>query len=390
MFLIPVSILLATTYWAYLEENRHSHQLLKQQQQHNLKLLENHYQQELKSVVTDLKFLSEQNELKNLINQKTEARIDLAQEYQSFSQFKGKYDQVRFIDIDGREQIRVNLIQGYAVIIPDDQLQDKSDRYYFTETITLDKEQVYLSAFDLNIDSGKIETPIKPVIRLATPIFNKNNQVSGIVILNFLGQQLLDFLADSPDSPNQHLLINEQGYWLKGLKSSDEWGHMYPDRQSKTILNRFPNAWEQIQAAEKGQFHSASGLFSYTSINPLASITEHKLFLSNKPNPVWKLVSYIPQHVFNAHAAKLRQKFIIFDIVLALFWLVSCTFISRSKLQRNLAYKEIIERDEQLINILSTAFDSIITINDRGIIETFNPAACRMFGYQEHEALGHK
>lgn len=38
--------------------------------------------------------------------------------------------------------------------------------------------------------------------------------------------------------------------------------------------------------------------------------------------------------------------------------------------------------------ILETAVDAIVTIDERGIIETFNPAAQRMFGYSAAEALG--
>jgi len=386
LFLIPISLLLLASYWAYSAESHHDHQLLKQQQQHNLTLLENHFNHELKSVITDLKFLSKQNELNNLLKQQVEAKTNLAHEFQSFSQFKRKYDQIRFINLAGQEQVRVNLNQDHAIVIPEPQLQDKSDRYYFTETLSLAKEQVFLSAFDLNIENGTIEIPIKPVIRLATPIFNTDKQVSGIVILNYLGQYLLTPLADSADSPSHNFLINQQGFWLKGVKPAEEWGHMYPDRQSKTMDKHFPNAWKQIQTGTSGQFHTDSGFFSYTTIYPLSSSP----LLAKNPSLVWKLVSYIPQQVFTAHTSRLRQRFIIFDIVLALFWLASCTFITRSKRQRDLAHKQILERDEQLINIFSTAFDSIITINERGIIETFNPAACRMFGYQEHQALGNK
>src|SRR5262249_28973016 len=39
--------------------------------------------------------------------------------------------------------------------------------------------------------------------------------------------------------------------------------------------------------------------------------------------------------------------------------------------------------------ILATAVDAIIVIDERGIIETFNPGAERMFGYHSAEAVGH-
>ncbi|MGM0449393.1 MAG: PAS domain S-box protein [Pseudomonadota bacterium] len=39
--------------------------------------------------------------------------------------------------------------------------------------------------------------------------------------------------------------------------------------------------------------------------------------------------------------------------------------------------------------IVQHAIDGIITINQRGIIQSFNPAAERLFGYRAHEAIGH-
>ena len=48
--------------------------------------------------------------------------------------------------------------------------------------------------------------------------------------------------------------------------------------------------------------------------------------------------------------------------------------------------RERIERHTQAI--LETAVDGIITINDRGIIETINPAAQAIFGYRENDVIG--
>ena len=43
----------------------------------------------------------------------------------------------------------------------------------------------------------------------------------------------------------------------------------------------------------------------------------------------------------------------------------------------------------KLLNaIINTAIDGIITIDDRGLIESINPAALKLFGYEEHEVTG--
>jgi PAS domain S-box-containing protein len=42
----------------------------------------------------------------------------------------------------------------------------------------------------------------------------------------------------------------------------------------------------------------------------------------------------------------------------------------------------------RLQSIIDTAIDGIITISDRGIVESINPAAARLFGYSQQEVIG--
>ena len=56
--------------------------------------------------------------------------------------------------------------------------------------------------------------------------------------------------------------------------------------------------------------------------------------------------------------------------------------------ERKQAEHAILERETRITAILDTAVDGIVTINDRGVIETFNPAAEKIFGYQASEVLG--
>ena len=47
------------------------------------------------------------------------------------------------------------------------------------------------------------------------------------------------------------------------------------------------------------------------------------------------------------------------------------------------------EEGKLLYAIINTAIDGIITIDTRGIIESINPAALKLFGYEEQEVIGH-
>jgi len=55
---------------------------------------------------------------------------------------------------------------------------------------------------------------------------------------------------------------------------------------------------------------------------------------------------------------------------------------------RHLAEQRVIEREERLRSILDTVPDAIILIDDRGTVESFSPAAARLFGYPPDQVIG--
>lgn len=64
------------------------------------------------------------------------------------------------------------------------------------------------------------------------------------------------------------------------------------------------------------------------------------------------------------------------------------TGIVRDITERNLAIQELRENETRMSAILDNVLDGIITINERGNIESFNKAAIQIFGYSEAEVFG--
>ncbi len=56
--------------------------------------------------------------------------------------------------------------------------------------------------------------------------------------------------------------------------------------------------------------------------------------------------------------------------------------------ERNLAHEQIKENEVRLQSLMDNAGDGIITINEQGIVETFNPAAQNIFGHLSWEIIG--
>src|SRR4030065_487409 len=132
----------------------------------------------LRGVVSDLAFLSKLNELRDLLDNPDNERAKqmLAQEFLHFSEMKRVYDQIRLLDSTGMEVVRINFDKGKPRIAPAGELQNKANRYYFSEMIATRSGHIYLSPFDLNIEGERVETPLKPLIRFAIPLLDKRGR----------------------------------------------------------------------------------------------------------------------------------------------------------------------------------------------------------------------
>jgi PAS domain S-box-containing protein len=69
--------------------------------------------------------------------------------------------------------------------------------------------------------------------------------------------------------------------------------------------------------------------------------------------------------------------------------LIGFAKITRDITERMRAQAELQDREERMRAIVNTALDGVITIDDEGTIEDFNPAAARTFGYSPEEVVGH-
>lgn len=66
----------------------------------------------------------------------------------------------------------------------------------------------------------------------------------------------------------------------------------------------------------------------------------------------------------------------------------SVMVVARDVTERQTATRAILQREERLRKIMETMVDALVIIDEKGIIETFNPAAERVFGYAAAEVIG--
>lgn len=190
---------------------------------------------EIKHVSNDLLILTLNSQINKFCEDVTDIEVieALTKDFLNVVEYRKIYDQGRLIDENGMEIIRVNFNNGNPIVIPQEKLQNKKDRYYFSEALMLNEYEIFVSPIDLNIENGKIEQPLKPMIRFATPFFDNHGEKHGIIVLNYLGQTIISQLDKLSNSmiESQIMLVNSNGYWLKGPLPENEWGFMYEDKK---------------------------------------------------------------------------------------------------------------------------------------------------------------
>ncbi|WP_158973577.1 sensor histidine kinase [Cellulophaga sp. L1A9] len=154
-----------------------------------------------KKKVLFFKDLAEANYKKN------KAFNDIRDVLYLFLKNEDNYFQARIINTKGQEVLKIENMYNSISIYEDKYLEDKSNRYYFQESLKLKKGQVFISNLDLNIENNKIELPYRPTVRFFTKIYSPDQELLGIVGLNLNAETWLNGIGTNDinilNNPNE-------------------------------------------------------------------------------------------------------------------------------------------------------------------------------------------
>jgi PAS domain S-box-containing protein len=126
----------------------------------------------------------------------------------------------------GREIVRVDRSgpDGAVRVVPDADRQRVADQNTLQETARLRGGEVHVSPIDLNRQNGVVETPVVPILRVATPLHRPDGTPFGMVVINIdLRPALARIRAAAPDGGRVYM-VDDQGNYLVHPDASRELG----------------------------------------------------------------------------------------------------------------------------------------------------------------------
>jgi len=311
------------------------------------------------------------------------------------------YQQIRWIDEAGIERVRVMRDQGQLIAANNEQLQDKSNRYYFKSADALMIGEVYISRLDLNMEHGRIETPVRPTLRVATPLQDRHGKRRGILVINITMRYLLAAIRDARErsADTDYNLINQDGEWLTSTGQDQGTSQTEPDFD---FTRQHPAAWKHISTHRAGTVELSDGFWIWETLAPEDTIRRVVLGSGSgvdvpsiySDELALKLVAHKPIRALTELRRDSRILIMLGAILLLGFYAWGLLFFLRGQLMEkqaeiNVAYararasqmerlKELEERFRLLVEASSVG---MVVVDTEGEILMSNPAAEAMLGY---------
>lgn len=350
LFIPALALIAAGGYFFATSEIRYQQQQLQANDAATVDIAATALKQNLHNLSAEIKFLGNMPRFRELLDNPTPENLARTAEYfRIYMESHGIFNQIRWIDQSGNERVRVDFVDGHAQVLPSQALQDKSKREYYLQASRAPVGAIFVSPLELNIEHEEIERPFKPVIRMAMPVADSLDRRQGVIIINYCGQCLLDaFELAVGDKSDRLLLLNRDGYWLRGLSREVEWGFML--NQPTSLANLDPALWAAISRNVSGGKITSQGLWSWNRINPLQDV-QTGLFKTTTPTQIvgyydyiWHVVMFQPSEILTDMNRRVWRKIMPPMAILAMLFAVLSGALARSHIKIKRLNLDLAER----------------------------------------------
>jgi PAS domain S-box-containing protein len=390
-YVILIVFLFGASAFSYLQQELKSASAnLTENLQHSLKIMEREHD----NYDEDLTFLQSTPAVTGIVRTSNTAikptsllsldawKRQLAEVFKAYMVTSPDVYQLRLIRANpsGRELIRIERTENGIFVVPEAQLQYKGDRTYLQETLAFNQGEIWVSDIELNVENEVIETPLRPTLRYATPVFNENFSPFGIIIINVEAQSIFTELAEFTKPGYVIYAINQRGDYV-----------LHPD-VAKTFRSDFNETyqWDNEFTLVKSPFglentaiktwEGPSGtIFSAESAPRIGNLTFKVTLFTSK---VYEKVELAVLNLF----LPLLGIALLSVIVIYLFWVANQRKIMAAKAELELETQR--GKDNMFKRLTELSPEAMIFTDSEGMVELVNSQVEHLFGYDRQDILG--
>lgn len=350
---------------------------------------------EFENIRSDIEYFLSATLVDGLRNTNNESKIELTHAFYYFMKIKSKYDQLRVLDKNGQEFIRIDNVDGLLKVVDKEDLQDKSDRYYFKESRKLGLHEIYISKLDLNIEHGNIETPIKPMIRFVRPIYDREFNFHGVIVFNYKAETLLSKLKNIAKKQNIDMyMVNQVGHIIENPNFNYNWSFMYDDSKMKYLQQTNENIWKLIKDKEKLEgngkeeetnlIEDTIGMYKISDYYPYRLLLQKANHIQSDEKKEWYLV--LGKNKSSINEIITHDVFTTIPYILSVF-IVGLILVS---LLTKYRYRLKLKEDRRKISTLTVSKTSkaIFVCDKKQRVADVNSSFLKVTGYELKDVLG--
>ncbi|MFQ5680133.1 MAG: ATP-binding protein [Gemmatimonadota bacterium] len=191
-----------------------------------------------------------------------------ARELATFSRGRRGYAQIRYLNGEAHELLRLEMREGSPISVPPERLATGPDRHYEQVAFSLAPGQIYLSELGVGRPAGRPEESSKRVLSCATPVVWGSDDGRGLLILNVDPRYMFSLVGELPPGA-EAWLVNDQGIYLGYMGAAPEKRPLYSMSAMRHLSEDFALAEvERIQTGSTAgsTFRSGKRLISFAPV----------------------------------------------------------------------------------------------------------------------------
>lgn len=384
---VTMAILISLLLLAFYNVERYQMiQKYQEQQQVAVDVTEAFFVEQIGNMIHNIEEIKANAAVKNYVNDMESAiyKREIEAFFQESAAGIEAITQIRILDTSGMERIRINKHEGRIEVVDKVLLQDKANRYYFSDAMAMGEHETYMSDFDLNVEHDKIVEPYEPTIRFSVKVFDESHQVRGILVINVNGYVFFDIINRYEALGKEMTeigLLDEDNYWSLSHVDQEQFAKieliMQDEKEDETNVLL-------TQYIGDGKLRNIYIDGNYYYINPI-DITNEQVYRMTDESIKWYVIGH-----FNENKVVLAEGIFMTHPYLSIFLAgLSIAYI---------LYKFVIiyqiKSNNQILFLASkyvsdNSKDGILIINSNKEITYCNKVFEHVFDYPQNEVVNY-